>query len=233
LYEKELKNAARAYCQKLNRDTFTAITDLDSVRDYSIKITVSVGGRDIGKIVLYHKPSKGSFSPRFHELKEKEFIDQLQEIWDGREAGSGEPNTSGSGYEAYIDGSFSRGRVGWGMVLLRDGDKIHETFGTLDDPALVKMHQVAGELKAAMETVAWAERQGITTIRIYFDYTGIMHWAKGSWKTNNPATAAYRDFMNRQRSTVIEWIKVPAHSGNRWNDYADMLAKKGTAAKDA
>ena len=59
---------------------------------------------------------------------------------------------------------------------------------------------------------------------IFYDYTGIEKWANNKWKTNNPLTQSYKEYMSKVE-IKIKWIKIKSHSGDKWNDYVDQLAK--------
>ena len=49
----------------------------------------------------------------------------------------------------------------------------------------------------------------------------------GEWKANKEGTKAYRDFYQQAaRRMEIRFVKVKGHSGDRYNDMADNLAKK-------
>ena len=69
-------------------------------------------------------------------------------------------------------------------------------------------------------------KEGIPEITINFDYWGIQKWVTGEWKTNINLTKNYAVFI-RNSPIQIHWQKVKSHSGNRLNQYADELAKKG------
>lgn len=214
----ELRKKAGEYCRSLEDASFRAAVDPDSLRDYSIKVDVWKADRSLGRINIYYKPSKESFSARFHEISRKAFTEELQAIWDNRKILSET--------EIYIDGSYINDRIGWGAVILKNGEFRHELSGEITDSTIKSMRQVGGELKAAMESLQWCRRNGISSYSLYFDYEGIRHWAAGSWQAKNPFTRAYRDFMQNNREVNIDFIKVAAHSGDRWNDRADLLAKK-------
>ncbi|MCK5521147.1 MAG: ribonuclease H, partial [Candidatus Marinimicrobia bacterium] len=68
----------------------------------------------------------------------------------------------------------------------------------------------------------------IKEFSLFFDYTGIRDWAEKNWRAKNEYTQAYRDFMEKFKDIKIHWEKVAAHSGNRWNERADELAKAAT-----
>ena len=70
-------------------------------------------------------------------------------------------------------------------------------------------------------------KNGINKVEIYHDYEGIGAWADRHWKANNPLTQGYRDFVAEARQTMeISFVKVKAHSGNKYNEIADKLAKE-------
>jgi ribonuclease HI len=88
------------------------------------------------------------------------------------------------------------------------------------------MRNVAGEIAGSMAAVRKAEELGLREITMLYDYRGIEEWATGGWKTNNPATQAYKDFMNpSQRKVHVIFEKVAAHTGIEGNEMADVMAK--------
>lgn len=49
----------------------------------------------------------------------------------------------------------------------------------------------------------------------------------GEWKCNLPLTIGYRDKIKEFRKEIeILFVKVKAHSNEKYNDLADHLAKK-------
>ena len=127
--------------------------------------------------------------------------------------------------EAYVDGSYKDGKVGWGAVIIKDGELYGEFSGIVDDEEVHGTRQVAGELKAVKEIIFWCKEQKIKEISIHYDYTGIKEWVAGTWKAKNPVTQDYRDYV-RASGVKINWIKVKSHSGNKYNDKADKLARE-------
>ena len=73
----------------------------------------------------------------------------------------------------------------------------------------------------------WALEHGYREITIYYDYEGIEKWADGVWKANKPGTQRYKAFIAEKRNQItITFKKVAAHTGVKYNEMADMLAKK-------
>ncbi len=135
-----------------------------------------------------------------------------------------------SDYHVYVDGSFIDNRVGYGVVILRDGAMVQEFFGAVDDPAVQSMRQVAGELTATLTALAWCRENGLTQVTLFYDYAGIEAWATGKWKTNLDATRTYAATAKDYRAAMrITWRKIASHTGDRWNERADVLAKQGAS----
>jgi len=128
--------------------------------------------------------------------------------------------------KAYVDGSFYNGGYSYGVVILRDCTETCFS-GKDNDPALASMHNVAGEIKGAEAAMRYAVEEGLREIVIYHDYEGIAKWCLGEWKTNKEGTKAYKEYYNSLKDKVnIRFVKVKGHSNDKYNDMADMLAKK-------
>jgi ribonuclease HI len=127
--------------------------------------------------------------------------------------------------EAYVDGSYREGLVGWGAVIVKDDALYGELSGILNEEEVQGTRQVAGELKAVKEVIFWCKEQKVKEISIYYDYTGIKEWVTGTWKAKKSVTQDYRDYV-RASGVNIYWVKVKSHSGNRYNDKADKLARE-------
>lgn len=141
----------------------------------------------------------------------------------GRPSGKTVPK---SGYSIYTDGSFGFGRGAWSFVVYKNGKEIHHDSGIIEDPACLKLHNVAGEIRAAMEAVLWAESKKIKSYKIYCDYDGVRKWVSGEWNAGNPVTQEYRDFMQERLPSSVKFVRVQGHSGNAGNERADRLAKE-------
>ena len=86
-------------------------------------------------------------------------------------------------------------------------------------------HQIAGEIKAVIESIKFCQTFGINEIRLYYDYSGLKFWAKGLWKTKLFVSKYYQDFMQEVK-IKIDWVKIESHKGYLWNEKVDELAKK-------
>lgn len=129
----------------------------------------------------------------------------------------------------YVDGSFdeSVGRYSYGVVLIYNDEVIEELSGNGNDPEVAKIRNVAGEMLGAMHAVKWAGQNGYNNIEIYYDYIGIEMWATLKWKRNNQYTKGYSEYMqNALKRMNISFHKVAAHTGIKYNERADELAKR-------
>ena len=129
---------------------------------------------------------------------------------------------------AFVDGSFNiaTGVYGYGGFLMHDGVR-YELSGNGSDKEMASMRNVAGEILGSMAAMEYAVNHGITNLSIYYDYMGISKWCTGEWKANKKGTIAYRDYYNKIKTKVnVQFEKVKGHSGDKYNDMADMLAKK-------
>ena len=133
----------------------------------------------------------------------------------------------------YVDGSFniSKKIVGYGIVFI-DKDNILELKGALEKGLYTEQRNVAGEVFGSMEAIKLAIEKGKKKIYIHFDYMGIKSWAEGEWKTNIELTQNYKYFIDEKKKEIgIIFIKVKAHSNDKFNDIADSLAKSAVGIK--
>jgi ribonuclease HI len=122
------------------------------------------------------------------------------------------------------------GPGGWGAVYVRDGKIIDSAYGAEEHTTNNRM-----ELMAIIAGLGMLSRE--STIDIYTDSQLVVNiltkWAEGwkakGWKKKSSGPIANLELvqeayaLTKQRPRVgIRWIK--AHSGIRWNEYADSLA---------
>lgn len=130
--------------------------------------------------------------------------------------------------QIYVDGSFdvSTGRFSYGMVVLKEGKEL--TFNkAFDEPSLSSMRNVAGEIQGSMAAMRYCLENGIDDVIIYYDYEGIAKWALHEWKANKEGTKAYAEYYDSIKDKLtVEFRHVKGHSGDKYNDMVDMLAKQ-------
>ena len=164
----------------------------------------------------------GFSGAQYKSFKTKE--EALAYIGDGNEVKIDNTN----GVIAYVDGSYNIAtkEFSYGMVILRDSREY--TFNKkFDDKDLASMRNVAGEIKGAQAAMAYAVEEGLKEITIYYDYAGIAFWCLGDWKANKEGTIAYKEYYDSIKELVkVNFVKVKGHSGDKYNDMADALAKE-------
>ncbi|MEG1427252.1 MAG: RNase H family protein [Oscillospiraceae bacterium] len=91
---------------------------------------------------------------------------------------------------------------------------------------MVEMRNVAGEIMGAVSVIQYCVAEKIPRLLIYHDYEGVAKWATGEWKANKEGTKDYKQFCSAMRENLqFSFVKVKGHSGDRYNDVADSLAK--------
>lgn len=136
---------------------------------------------------------------------------------------------------AYVDGSYdsSANAFSYGVVLFYNGQEMHFSKKFIDDD-LAEMNNVAGEIKGAEAAIQYCLDNNISSVTIYHDYEGIAKWCNGDWKAKKAGTIAYADFYKAASSKVcVQFVKVKGHSGDRYNELADKLAKEALGIGDS
>lgn len=138
-----------------------------------------------------------------------------------------EPISTDTHLVAYVDGSYehSMRQYAYGCVLVLAEDTV-TLNGSGNEEDYVSMRNVAGEILGSEHAIQWAVEHGYSSITIYYDYEGIEKWANGIWKANKIGTQRYKEFVAKQREKIdISFSKVAAHTGVKYNEMADQLAK--------
>ena len=131
---------------------------------------------------------------------------------------------------AYTDGSYSKEitteKYGSGIVLIHPNKK-QEHISRFGYKA-IELNNIAGELSAAMIAMLKAKEYGYKKLIINYDYIGISYWATGEWKPKNKYVKQYVQFYRNEIKPYvdIEFVKVKGHSGDIYNNLADILAKR-------
>lgn len=129
---------------------------------------------------------------------------------------------------AYVDGSYNvaTGEFSYGVVIFHNGEE-HTFNKKFSDAGLATMRNVAGEIKGAEAAMEYAYQNGMKALTIYHDYEGIAKWPLREWAANKEGTKAYQNFYDNIKKYVdIKFVKVKGHSGDKYNDLADKLAKE-------
>ena len=123
---------------------------------------------------------------------------------------------------AYVDGSYNvhTKEVGFGMVVFT-AEGQEERCGIVPGD-VASQRNVAGEVYAARQAMEYAIGKGKKILHLYYDYTGIRHWAKKEWKANMPLTREYQNYASEAAKKLeIHFHKVEAHTGDTRNEYVD------------
>ncbi len=129
---------------------------------------------------------------------------------------------------AYVDGSYNIAteEFSCGVLILYKEEQV-EISKKYYDKELSSMRNVSGEVMGATEAIKYCIENKIPNLKIYHDYQGVASWANNEWKTNKEGTRAYKEFCDKSREKLnFSFVKVKAHSGDKYNDIADLLAKK-------
>lgn len=142
---------------------------------------------------------------------------------------NGSNNDVSSVLDVYIDGSYSDDKklAGYAIVCVADDNVIYTEAGTTNK--YIDTRNVVGELTAAAKALLYAIKNEYKNINIHYDYAGIEKWITGEWKTKQVCTLNYKTYVHNLIDThglKVNFIKVKSHSGVKYNDMADTLAKE-------
>ena len=129
---------------------------------------------------------------------------------------------------AYVDGSYddTTKSYSYGMVMMHKEEKLH-FFKKFEQDDMSDMRNVAGEIEGSMAAMKYCMDHNIKSISIFYDYEGIEKWCNGDWKAKKEGTKRYVKFYEDVSKYVdVDFIKVKGHSGDKYNDLADELAKR-------
>ena len=229
-YEQKLRTKAQAFADAIHSElSYSATIDPKSFREYSVAVQLG----EVGKATIYYSPKKNTYKLVPNNLGDS-VTETISTVWQSLpdtattskkpKATLSKPRTK---HQAYVDGSYdeSRQTVGYGAIILTGETELARLSGRVDN--YTESRQIGGELQATMEVIKYCQANNISKIDIYYDYKGIELWATGKWKANKPLTQSYRAFMQAQ-DIKVHWHKVKSHTGVKWNEVADDLAKQGT-----
>ena len=126
----------------------------------------------------------------------------------------------------YVDGSYrnSDKSHSYGVYMFNDEEEYTYSKRFFKDS---DMRNVSGEIKGAMRAMEEAAELGKKKIYLHYDYEGIRSWALGFWKTNKEGTIYYKNFYDSIKDNLqVKFIKVEAHTGVKYNELVDKLAKE-------
>ncbi len=160
--------------------------------------------------------------------------DATPEFTKGKEDDSS--NSSSTSVDIWVDGACIHNdgnnlQLGWAYLVLQKGQELHRDSGN-DIPVEARVHRnVAGEIQAVLKALEWCRARGISSATIYYDYQGLEEWVTGAWKAKTPFTQAYVAAVKGLGMT-LRWKKVLAHSGERFNEIVDQLAREAARSEE-
>lgn len=131
------------------------------------------------------------------------------------------------GIRVFVDGSFSPGfpYSGWGFVVTENDEEIARGSGITAFEA--ESRNIDGEVMASYQAMKWLDANNKNGV-ICHDYEGIARWAKGEWQAKSNIAKRYvsavQPYLHR-----VKFEKVAAHTGVKWNELVDKLAKDAIA----
>lgn len=133
--------------------------------------------------------------------------------------------------EVYVDGSFREElkSIGYGVVFVKNNEAIFRDCGRVPTTDLTERN-VTGEIYATIRTIQMCVANGYKKIILCYDYQGLEKWATGSWKAKKALTQRYVEYYHHY--TAVKGLDIifkhtPSHTGIKWNEEADRLAKLG------
>ena len=134
--------------------------------------------------------------------------------------------------KVYVDGTFLNGMYAGGYVVMKGDKVLYQDCGIgTNDPELLAMRNISGEMIAAMRATSWIDEH-VGRGTIVHDYIGLSKWVTGEWKANKKYTKMYADYMSPFYVLEIinfEWVK--GHTNVLGNEIADNLAEQAIVYK--
>lgn len=135
-----------------------------------------------------------------------------------------------SGVHLYTDGSYDKEfkTYSWSYVLTTDTEELIAFDCGKNLAGEDNMWQVSGEIEGVINGLNKATALGYPVINVNYDLVNIQKWGDDEWKAKKKGTQKYKDciFKYRNSGVNITFSKIKAHSGNKYNEIADMLAKR-------
>lgn len=144
----------------------------------------------------------------------------------------------------YVDGSYNPQTKHWGGGAAILNDEETEVLHTIQitDFDNNGSHQINGELASSIMSLEYVlnhyDRFEDKKIVIYYDYLGIEKWATGEWSARKDVS---KDYSVRVKNLILalkvmhqietKFVKVKAHSSDKYNDLADQLSKDACGVK--
>ena len=146
-------------------------------------------------------------------------------------------------YKLYTDGSCrNNGKKvnigGWGFIIINPEDEKEfsnsgfEKISTNNRMEVLAMINGLEHIVNNYETFFCEVFTDSAYISNCFEQKWYIDWEKKSWKTSNDKPVKNKDLWEKLIPFFFDkrfiFTKVKGHSGNRWNEEVDSIAKKAT-----
>ena len=189
----------------------------------------------------YSKPIFKSFNSKLEAEKylgiedsEDSLLSEIKRFADLEVEKSNRINLELHNYDVvlYVDGSYNKNQCKYGSGFVATNIDEEELFKHYcGDKDLPEMRNVTGEIVAALNALSWATMNGYRNILLCYDYEGIEMWCTGKWKANKDLSQllhnTYKFYTDMGVKITFDHIK--SHTGNKYNELADELAKAGAS----
>ena len=211
--------------------------DSSSLNDLLDQIEAEVTGGDsnLDKLLCKIENETTGQEPEYSDSEESDRLDSLLDQIEAEISEEGQKAEEKKAearpiWVAYIDGSYNRrkNRYGYGVVILEAGEIIRREYGGGMPLPSENGWNINGELAAAECAIQLALDNNCKELVIFHDYAGVGKWADHHWNTTKDYVREYISFVEKARETVkISFVHVKGHSGVKYNEMADDLAKTG------
>lgn len=137
----------------------------------------------------------------------------------------------------YVDGSFRSqdNTFSYGFVFVKNDEILKSSSERIKSEKYLRFRNVWSELKAATYAVETAKKIGYSNINLYYDFQGIEIFLNKDYsRATSPFKVLKRQYQEEMfkymKDVSVNFIKVKAHSGDKFNNYVDKLCKKATFA---
>jgi hypothetical protein len=152
-YEKILREKAEELLKKFKKEKINSSILEDLWEEYCVTLELKNKSEKPQYMKIYYSPNKNNFK----------FVNQISDIWIKEIALQIQTKTSDSkiyknkGYEIDVDGSCQNGKTAYGAIIRKDGKIIKKLSGIVSEKDVDGSRQIAGELRAVIESVKWCK----------------------------------------------------------------------------